>query len=114
MHPFARLASLLAMAVLAAACGNEPSSRWVELGGEARYALSPKWSFLGALTQRRTKHPGPDAWEDRRATYQLGVTRTLLKQAQLFVRYEHERNASPVENYDYDRNWVAASIEFWR
>jgi len=29
------------------------------------------------------------------------------------MRYEHERVSSPVETYEYDRNWVAASIEFW-
>jgi hypothetical protein len=30
------------------------------------------------------------------------------------VRYEHEHNQSPVTEHDYDRDWVAASIEFWR
>jgi hypothetical protein len=30
------------------------------------------------------------------------------------VRYEHEHNQSPVAEQDYDRDWVAASIEFWR
>ena len=44
----------------------------------------------------------------------VGITRTLWRQAQLFVRYELERNASPVAGYDYDRNRVSASIEIWR
>jgi hypothetical protein len=38
----------------------------------------------------------------------------LWKQAQLYVRYEHERSQSDVELYDYDRDWIAASIEVWR
>jgi hypothetical protein len=42
------------------------------------------------------------------------ATRLLWQNAQLFVRYEHERNQSPVAEHDYDRDWVAASIEFWR
>jgi hypothetical protein len=29
------------------------------------------------------------------------------------VRYEHERNDSPVAGFDYDRNRVSASVEFW-
>ena len=37
-----------------------------------------------------------------------------MKQAQLFVRHERECNESSIDGYDYDRNWVAASIEFWR
>jgi hypothetical protein len=44
---------------------------------------------------------------------QVGATRALWKQAQLFVRYEHERNDSPVAGFDYDRNRVSASVEFW-
>jgi len=38
----------------------------------------------------------------------------LWKQAQLFLRVEHERNSSPVAGYDYDRNWIAASFETWK
>jgi hypothetical protein len=90
------------------------ASRWVELGAEARYALSPRWGFSGGIALRRTRHPGEDPRDDRRATYRIGATRTLWKQAQLFVRYEHEHNQSPIDAYAYDRNWVAASIEFWR
>jgi tetratricopeptide (TPR) repeat protein len=94
------------------------ASRWFELGAEARWAPLPLWSFTGGTTWRRTSHPAPsstqEGWSDRRATIRLEATRTLWKQTQLFVRYEHERNQSPVEVYDYDRNWVAASIEYWR
>jgi hypothetical protein len=44
---------------------------------------------------------------------QVGATRALWKQAQVFMRYEHERNASPVAGFDYDRNRISASVEFW-
>jgi hypothetical protein len=44
----------------------------------------------------------------------LEALRTLGKQAQVSVRYERERNQSPFEAYDYERNWLAASIEIWR
>jgi len=44
----------------------------------------------------------------------LDKLRADLKQAQLFVRLEHERNQSPVAGYDYDRNWIAASVETWK
>ena len=44
----------------------------------------------------------------------LELTRSLWRQSQLFVRYEHERNHSPLEENDYSRNWIAVSIEFWR
>jgi tetratricopeptide (TPR) repeat protein len=99
------------------------ASRWFELGAEARYALSPRWSLSGGAALRRTRHPGLDAtetaeatsaWTDSRRTYELAAARTLWKQSQLLLRYEHERNSSPVEGYDYDRNWIAVSIEFWR
>ncbi len=94
------------------------ASRWFELGAEARWAPLPLWSFTGGTTWRRTSHPSPsdtqDGWSDRRMTLRLEATRTLWRQTQLFVRYEHERNQSPIEVYDYDRNWVAASIEYWR
>jgi hypothetical protein len=99
------------------------ASRWFELGAEARYALSPRWSLAGGAALRRTRHPGleatdpadsTDPWTDDRQTYELSATRTLWKQSQLLVRYEHERNSSSVAGYDYDRNWIAVSIEFWR
>ena len=94
------------------------ASRWVELGGLAQWAMSPRWTFSAGGTLRRTRHPAqevsPEAWEDRRSTIRLGVVWKRWQQAQLLVRYEHERNASPVESYDYERNWVAAAIEYWR
>jgi tetratricopeptide (TPR) repeat protein len=99
------------------------ASRWFELGAEAGYALSPRWSLSGGVALRRTRHPGLEStdpaestepWTDSRRTYELAAARTLWKQSQLLVRYEHERNSSPVEGYDYDRNWIAVSIEFWR
>lgn len=94
------------------------ASRWFQLGGEARYAWSPLWGFVVSAALRRTQHPAQSesfaGWNDNRATLQAGLTRALWKQAQLFVRVEHERNQSPVAGYHYDRNWVAASVETWR
>ena len=94
------------------------ASRWFQVGTEARYALSPSWGLTASAALRRIQHPAQpeilDSWNDNRATLQLGVTRALWKQTQLFVRVEHERNSSPVVGYDYDRNWIAASIENWR
>ena len=94
------------------------ASQWTELGGLAQWALSPRWTFSAGGTLRRTRHPAqevsPESWEDRRSTIRLGATWKRWQNAQLFVRYEHERNSSPVESYDYERNWVAASIEYWR
>src|SRR5262249_39050738 len=93
-------------------------TRWIQLGGEARYAFSPLWGFMAAAALRRISHAAQDetldGWNDNRATLQLGVTRALWKQAQLFLRVEHERNQSPVAGYDYDRNWIAASLETWK
>ena len=93
------------------------ASRWWELGAEARWAPIPRWTFAAGTTLRRTRHPETsptqEAFTDRRATIRLEATRTLWPQTQLFVRYEHENNDSPVENRAYDRNWVAASIEYW-
>ena len=80
--------------------------------------MSPAWGLTASAALRRIQHPAQpdvlDSWNDNRATLQLGVTRALWKQTQLFVRLEHERNSSPVVGYDYDRNWIAASIENWR
>jgi len=94
------------------------TSRWIQVGAEARYAWSPLWGVMTTAALRRITHPAQadtlKGWNDSRATLQLGLTRALWKQAQLFVRYEHERNDSPVAGYDYDRNWVAASVETWR
>lgn len=94
------------------------ASRWLQVGADARYAWSPLWGFMTAAALRRISHPAQadalDGWNDNRATWQLGITRTLWRQAQLFLRYELERNQSPVAGYDYDRNWVAASVETWR
>lgn len=95
------------------------ATRWMELSAEAKWSATPRWSYGGGFTWRSTRHPAqPDsdlaAWDDHRTTLRLEVTRTLVKQVQLFMRYEHERNQSPVEFSDYQRNWVAVSIEFWR
>jgi len=94
------------------------ATSWAELGASAEWSLSTRWSFTAAAAQRRIRHPAqPDidieAWQDRRGTYRLGAIAKYWKQGQLFIRYEHERNASPIESYEYKRNWVAASIEFW-
>ena len=94
------------------------ASHWIELGADAKWAASPLWSYTGAVTWRRTRHPAPTAeqegWEERRTALRLELTRSLWRQSQLFVRYEHERNHSPLEENDYSRNWIAVSIEFWR
>ncbi|MEO8017026.1 MAG: tetratricopeptide repeat protein [Pseudomonadota bacterium] len=93
------------------------ASRWLEAGAEVRWAASPLWSFAAETSLRSTRHPAQstqDPWDDRRVTLRLEATRTLWRQAQLFVRYEHERNESPIDTYDYDRNRIAASIEIWR
>jgi hypothetical protein len=65
---------------------------------------------------RDTRHSGirPAGYEDRRNTLRLEATRTLWKQAQVYLRYERERNRSPVEVNEYDRDWIAVSLEFWR
>ena len=93
-------------------------TRWFQVGGEARYAFSPLWGFMAGAALRRIGHAAQDdtldSWNDNRTTLQLGLTRALWKQAQLFVRVEHERNQSPVAGYDYDRNWIAASLETWK
>ena len=93
-------------------------SRWIQLGADARYAWSPLWGVTAMAALRRIQHAAQSetlgSWNDNRATLQLGLTRALWKQGQLFLRVEHERNSSPVAGYDYDRNWVAASLETWR
>jgi hypothetical protein len=93
-------------------------TRWFQVGGEARYAWSPLWGAMAAAAWRRISHPAQDegfaGWNDNRASIQLGLTRALWKQAQLFVRVEHESNRSPVAGYEYDRNWIAASVETWK
>jgi tetratricopeptide (TPR) repeat protein len=93
------------------------ASRWFELGGEVRWAASPLWSFAADAALRRTRHraePAEDSYTDRRVAFRLEAMRTLGKQAQVSVRYERERNGSPNDAYDYERNWLAASIEIWR
>jgi hypothetical protein len=92
-------------------------TEWVELDAEARWAATPRWDFAAGGAWRRTKHPTPldgPAWVDRRVSLRLEATRELWRQAQLLVRYEREDNASPFAAYDYDRNWVAVSVEVWR
>ena len=94
------------------------ASRWLEIGADARWTASPQWTFVAGATLRQTRHPAPsmtqDAWNDDRTAIRLEATRLLWDHAQLFVRYEHEHNQSPIAENDYDRDWVAASIEFWR
>jgi tetratricopeptide (TPR) repeat protein len=85
---------------------------WTEWGADARWAFSPLWNFTAEVAWRRTQHPAQP--EDQRTALRLEATRSLWKQAQLYLRYEHERNRSPVEANDYSRDWVAVSIEFWR
>jgi len=93
------------------------ATRWTELGATAQWALSPRWSFNAAASRRRTRHPAQadiqEAWDDRRDTYRVGAIGKFWKQGQVFMRYEHELNASPIDTHEYDRNWVAASIELW-
>jgi len=93
-------------------------SRWIELGADAGYALSPLWGVTAGTTFRQTRHPAQSetlaSWNDKRATLLLGFTRTLWQHTQLFLRYEFERNDSPIAGYDYDRSQVLASVEFWR
>jgi tetratricopeptide (TPR) repeat protein len=92
-------------------------TRWVQIGAEARYALSPMWGFSVNAALRRTRRPAQsgslEGWDDNRTAVQVGATRALWRQTQLYVRYEHERNDSPVAGFDYDRNRVCASVEFW-
>jgi tetratricopeptide (TPR) repeat protein len=83
------------------------ATSWAELGASAEWSLTTRWSFTAAAAQRRTDD------EDRRGTYRLGAIGKYWKQGQIFIRYEHERNASPIDAYEYDRNWAGASIEFW-
>jgi hypothetical protein len=94
------------------------ASRWIEMVADARWAATPQWTFVARASLRQTRHPEQaeiqDAWTDDRTAFRLEATRLLWQQVQLFVRYEHERNQSPIAENDYDRDWVAASIEFWR
>jgi hypothetical protein len=94
------------------------ASRWIEIGADARWVFSPQWTFVAGAALRQTRHPEQstiqDAWDDDRTAFRLEATRMLWEHAQLFVRYEHEHNQSPIAENGYDRDWVAASIEFWR
>jgi hypothetical protein len=94
------------------------ASRWTQFGADADYAFSPLWSVALSGAVRRTQHPQQSetiaAWNDNRATLLVGITRLLWKRTQLFVRYAMERNDSPVAGYDYNRNWITASVETWR
>jgi hypothetical protein len=94
------------------------ASRWVQIGANASYALSPLWTVTASAAWRRIRHPAqPDivgGWEDQRATTLLGITRALWQRAQIFVRYERELNDSPVAGYDYGRDRICASVEMWR
>jgi hypothetical protein len=93
------------------------ASRWIEMGADASWTFSPQWTFVAGVSLRQTRHPTSatqDAWDDDRTALRLEATRLLWQNAQLFVRYGHEHNQSPVAENDYNRDWVAASIEFWR
>lgn len=94
------------------------ASRWIELGADARWSVSPQWTLVAGATLRQTKHPAQptiqDAWDDDRTALRVEATRVLWQHSQLFVRYEHETNQSPIPENDYDRDWIAVSIEFWR
>jgi Tfp pilus assembly protein PilF len=93
------------------------ATRWVQLGAETRYTASPYWGFMLGAAARRTSRPAISGdiagWDDDRLSLQAGVMRTLWKQAQLYLRYEHEANGSPVPGFDYERNRASASVEFW-
>lgn len=93
------------------------ATRWLQVGAEARFTATPLWGFLMNASLRRTSRPDQSetvpGWDDDRVTLQAGIMRTLWRQAQLFVRYEHESNGSPVPGFDYDRNRASASVEFW-
>jgi hypothetical protein len=92
-------------------------SRLIQVGGEARYAFSPVLAFSLGVALRRTTRPALSetigGWDDDRVSLQFGATRALGKQTQVLLRYEHERNDSPVAGFDYDRNRALASVEFW-
>ena len=94
------------------------ASRWIQLGAEVRYVASPLWGVVASAALRRIQHPAESAtlpgWDDNRQTLLLGVTRSIRRYMQLFLRCQLERNDSPVAGYDYDRNWVALSLETWR
>lgn len=94
------------------------ASHWAQLGADVRYAVSPLWGLVASAGFRRITHAAESetlpGWDDNRATLLLGVTRMLRSRLQLFVRAQLERNDSPVAGYDYDRNWIAASVEMWR
>jgi hypothetical protein len=94
------------------------ASRWIQLGAEVRYVASPLWGVVASAALRRIQHPAVSdtlpGWDDNRQTLLLGVTRSIRRYMQLFLRCQLERNDSPVADYDYDRNWIALSLETWR
>ncbi len=94
------------------------TSRWIQLGADARYAWSPFWELTASAALRRIRHAAQSetlaGWDDNRATLQVGIARALWRRARLFLRCEIQRSDSPVAGYDYERNWIAASIETWR
>ena len=69
---------------------------------------------VGSYPMMRVRGDLVPAANDRRLAFRLEAIRTLSKQTQVSLRYEHERNASPIDLYDYERNWLAVSIEIWR
>ena len=94
------------------------ATQWLQLGADTGHWLSPLWRVALSAALRRTSHPAQSetlgSFDDDRVTLVVGVTRVLWKRTQLFVNYGIERSKSPVPGYDYDRSWVAASVENWR
>ncbi len=93
------------------------ASRWMEIGGGAVgdvAAVDLRRRALPCVRRDIRRRTVAEAWETPHARSGWKRPGSCWQQAQLFVRYEHERNASPIAAYDYDRNWVAASIEYWR
>lgn len=99
---------------------NDPifATRWMQLGADGAYWLSPLWRITASAALRRTSHAAqpeiPAGFDDDRTTLIVGITRTLWKRTQLLVSYAAERSKSAVAGYDYDRHWIAATVENWR
>ncbi len=94
------------------------TTRWMQLGADTGYELSPLWNVTFSAAVRLIRHAAQSeelgAWDDNRLSLLVGLTRTLWKRTQLFARYGRERNDSPVAGYDYARTWAAVSVENWR
>ena len=95
-----------------------PSPRVIAAIGELlRGDRLRKYPDPSGAAFRRTRHPTQSetfaGWDDNRVLLQVASTRVLGKQSQLFLRYDHESNDSPVAGFDYGRNRIGASVEFW-